>query len=31
MAKITNLPIGTVKNKIFRARKELMKKLEKVK
>lgn len=31
MAKITNLPVGTVKNKIFRARKELMKKLEKVK
>lgn len=31
MAKITNLPIGTVKNKIFRARKELMKKLKKVK
>lgn len=31
MAKITNLPVGTVKNKIFRARKKLMKKLEKVK
>jgi len=31
MAKITNLPVGTVKNKIFRARRELMKKLEKIK
>lgn len=30
MAKITNLPIGTVKNKIFRARRELMKNLKKI-
>lgn len=31
IAKITNLPLGSVKNKIFRARRELMEKLKNVK